>query len=580
MKSKFRLALALSLAAQLTLAGLTAAVAVPQVVTAANYIPNRPQPQFARSASGVPVADHLDNMLNQPQPQPGLFTSVITGTATTPTGATSAQPTVVRERLVEVHFEQLGVDTTTSAHVASASRASTRLILNLFDDVTVVAALDNSVINANGGYSWIGHLPDIALSSAVLTVRDDMLFGSVVYPGGAFQIGPVNGKLHAIREIDQADSPADTVERVPPADSRSQQAAQIIPATDNGSIIDVLVAYTDDARAAAATAAGLTPDKRSAIEATIDQAINETNASYANSGIGQRLRLAGAIEVNYAETANSDTDKANLRNGQAGLQIVPKLRDAFAADLVTLIVEQLESGICGSSYAVATTMTPGFADNAYNVLRRSCAIGPAYSFGHELGHLMGAQHDWFVDDYHGGNYSYSHGFVYNPSTGPRWRTIMAYNDQCAPNTCTRIPFWSNPSIITNTVAMGVPSGTSTSCTAGNMANPPCDADDHSVLNNNAVTVSNFKAGNLSEAWIRPNCVFIPVLGCQENGTQYYPYDTLTEAAYRVAPGATVWIYPGIYPETLVTGQKTPRGLIINRPMTLRVNVSGTAVIGS
>jgi hypothetical protein len=100
-----------------------------------------------------------------------------------------------------------------------------------------------------------------------------------------------------------------------------------------------------------------------------------------------------------------------------------------------------------------------------------------------------------------------------------------------------------------------------------------------VLNNNAVTVSNFRPGNLSEAWARPNCVFIPVLGCQENGTQLYPYDTVTEAVYRVAPGATVWIYPGVYPETLVTVQKTPRGLIINRPMILRVNGSGTAVIG-
>jgi hypothetical protein len=158
--------------------------------------------------------------------------------------------------------------------------------------------------------------------------------------------------------------------------------------------------------------------------------------------------------------------------------------------------------------------------------------------------------------------------------------MMAYNDQCAPNTCTRIQFWSNPDIITNTIRMGVFPGTSTACTTGNASNPACDADNRRVLNNNAVTVSNFNPGNLAEVWATPTCVILPPpLGCVENGTQVYPYDTVTEAIYRVATGGTVWIKPGAYPETLVIVQKTPRNLIINRSMTLRANGAGTVVIG-
>jgi hypothetical protein len=41
-------------------------------------------------------------------------------------------------------------------------------------------------------------------------------------------------------------------------------------------------------------------------------------------------------------------------------------------------------------------VTLGFHGHAYSVVPRSCATGN-YSFGHELGHNMGARHDWDDD---------------------------------------------------------------------------------------------------------------------------------------------------------------------------------------
>ena len=67
--------------------------------------------------------------------------------------------------------------------------------------------------------------------------------------------------------------------------------------------------------------------------------------------------------------------------------------------------------------------------------------------------------------------------------------------------------------------------------------------------------------------------------CFQSRTSHFPYDTFTEGAFRAAPNTNVFINPGTYPETLVLVNQWPHGLLINRPMTLQVNGSGSVVIG-
>ena len=94
------------------------------------------------------------------------------------------------------------------------------------------------------------------------------------------------------------------------------------------------------------------------------------------------------------------------------------------------------------------TVGNAFESCAFSVVRRSCATGN-YSFGHELGHNMGATHDWYPMDV--GAYPYSHGFVKVTPTAPAmpWRTVMAYRDECLaaglPD-CTRVQYFSNPNV--------------------------------------------------------------------------------------------------------------------------------------
>jgi hypothetical protein len=157
-----------------------------------------------------------------------------------------------------------------------------------------------------------------------------------------------------------------------------------------------------------------------------------------------------------------------------------------------------------------TNPSTAFASSAFSVTDTDC-VSPNYTFAHELGHNMGARHDWYMDS---GTtpFTYAHGHV-NPAAGQRWRTIMAYPDMCGALgfSCTRLLYWANPEkrflpacdsgrFNCNQLQywfypgapMGIPGGTSTSCPSGNPNNANCDADDRRALNNTAISVANFR----------------------------------------------------------------------------------------
>ncbi len=196
-----------------------------------------------------------------------------------------------RSRGATVELSQLG------SRDISADR-STSLELNLFEDTSFTAVL-NRIDPTARGFVWSGQIPAIPMSTVSLATEDGVMHGIVLTPQSTYVVRFIANGLYAIDEIDQDAFPPEA-EPVP-MDARADTAPLPDdvepPHGDSASFIDIMVVYTPAAR----TAAGGT----SAINALIANAISVTNTAYANSNITQRLRLANASEVSYAETGDN-----------------------------------------------------------------------------------------------------------------------------------------------------------------------------------------------------------------------------------------------------------------------------------
>ncbi len=400
-------------------------------------------------------------------------------------------PEVVRRRFVTLNAQQ-----TVREPV---------LELNLFPDRVILADRQRTETILGSGRIWIGR-PRGGEGTVTLAAVGDVLVGEIRFGDELFEIRYAGEGIHTVYRIDarsyaQWDLPDDAVS-IPPEDGPATLEKPIGAggstdagiASDPCNLIDILVLYTPAAEASA----GGTP----AMEALIYLAVAETNNSFRVSGVTPRLNLVHLARVTYTETGNLRTDRDRLKSPSDGyMDIAHTLRDRYCADVTSLIVD-VGNG-CGVGFVQDPAPQASFETSAFNVVVDSCATGN-FSFGHELGHIMGARHDWYVDDTTT-PFSYSHGFV---NVTQRWRTVMAYNNRCkdAGSSCTRLGRWSNAGLTVGGNATGVAAGTSTSCAAGNTNNPDCDAENYLALNNTACTVANFRdrgtCSDRNDVWMK------------------------------------------------------------------------------
>jgi hypothetical protein len=389
-----------------------------------------------------------------------------------PDEGVAARPEIVASRYVSVDFS---VMSNTGRPDGVSPLGTTRLVLDLFpaEGASYTAIHERTEPASDGRYAWVGRLDGVDKSGVVMIVDPARrtVTGNITLPGRFYQIRPVKAGLHAVYRVDQARFPEEREPIVPPAAPESEARPDgAETAQDTAGQIDVLVVWT----ASAATAAGGTV----AMQNLVDLAITETNQSYANSGITQRLRLVNKQAVTYNENdagaCGGDVFSCALSRlsgtTDGYMDNVHTLRNTYGADEVALIINNNQ--YCGLAY-LQTTVSAAFATSAFAVADWTCSTG-YYSFGHELGHNMGAHHDRFVAPENGA-YAYSHGYVDPAQT---WRTVMAYGNACGG--CTRIQWWSNPDILRSGTPMGVAEG------------QPTAADNRKTLNNTALTVANFR----------------------------------------------------------------------------------------
>ncbi|MCC5787554.1 MAG: hypothetical protein JJU33_12740 [Phycisphaerales bacterium] len=336
-------------------------------------------------------------------------------------------------------------------------------------DITLNARITRADRRGHEDASWGGQLTDIEDGSFVFAQYADGFFGAVWAPGvGNFEVrwsherDNEGQKIFSVLELnpegfdpcgvgpEHVEMPPGAIDQIPAArvgpspEVEESETASPLPisddrglhrfvtpmsactplCTDDGSVIDMLIAYTPAARAAAGSDAD--------IRALIRAAVDATNDAYDPSEINTRLNLVYTHFTDYDETGGTNSNHlARIRGVNNGyMDEVHPLRNRYRADLVALITDT--GGSCGVAY-----LSPFNAASGFSVTRWSCAVGNL-TFAHEVGHNQGCAHD--ADNANSSVFTYGFGWRFTGTNGVLYRTVMAYSPGA------RVPRFSNPDV--------------------------------------------------------------------------------------------------------------------------------------
>ena len=165
------------------------------------------------------------------------------------------------------------------------------------------------------------------------------------------------------------------------------------------------------------------------IDDFIDQVIAETNQGYANSLLPITIEKLCSEQTPFNDSDDSMAlfDKfAHFKGSYDALR-----NTADAAALFTIKMKNCGIAI-GSSFDTGLT---------FSLIKKSCALG-YYSFGHEIAHNLGAEHD----PKYSNNLNFPHGHGHLIERGTHYlglRTILAYS---SPGHQWRVNYYSNPRV--------------------------------------------------------------------------------------------------------------------------------------
>ncbi len=285
-----------------------------------------------------------------------------------------------------------------------------------------------------GDIAWRGWIGGVGEGRVVLTLKHGLVAGLILGKDTVYELTPDGEGFCVMLELDQSlYAPCETCEHsgppwAPPSPSLNPPVESLSSTlVDPPDHIDIMTLYTPQARSAAGG--------HSAIQATIQSAVDVTNTAFMDSNMVPRFYLVHTEEADHNDTGNLSNDIDWLVSDST----VATLRDTHGADLFSLIVENGGSS-CGLGY-VMRDVSPFFADVACQVTDRGCAVGNL-SWAHEHGHNMGFEHDP-ANGTSPGNASYTWSFGH--FVDGDYRTVMSYSNQCNQG-CTRVAHFSNPDI--------------------------------------------------------------------------------------------------------------------------------------
>lgn len=313
---------------------------------------------------------------------------------------------------------------------------------------------DNTLAGDLGATTFVGYLKDFGNDfRMVVTYSPSGAQGQISTPYGMYLIKTVgsrqwlidvngSGLRHVVPAgndgVDQggkaptsiidgaAAQAAAAASAVTSTSTAANQAAPATVASTDQTRIDVLVLYTPGMESSYGGTAQ--------IETRVQNLVALANQAYVDSGVKIVLHLAGVVKIDAPDYSSSMDALHDITNGVAPYSNVAWLRDAYGADLVSLLrpFSMAQGGLCGTGWV-------GGSNGASMALYRSQGFSvvsdgrdggyycSAYTFTHELGHNMGSVHDRATvaqQDGSQGAYPYSFGY----GVADQFGTIMSYID--------------------------------------------------------------------------------------------------------------------------------------------------------
>ncbi|MBB4807420.1 hypothetical protein HNP38_002726 [Chryseobacterium defluvii] len=317
---------------------------------------------------------------------------------------------------------------------------------------------------SNGSESYLYHFDNDPKAELVLSKYDNIITG--MYASGTEKVmfHQTKGDIFALSVVNDAkmisqDSKDDYILDNSASFNKANpdicSAATPVCGTTR---IDVMVVFTGAARAAWGGV--------SQSNSFIATAITNFNTALTNSGVSNvTINLVYSGEITYTESGNISTDLTRFRtNNDTFMDNIHTMRTTYGADVCALVTSTPTS-TCGLGN-LNTNPTNYSGGAAFSVTLYNCVVSN-YSLAHEMGHNMGLRHDWYVDTA-STPCSHHHGYVNrtainlgaSSTTSQRWRTIMAYSDECVDIgiNCSRINRWANPAVNYNTEPTGIAIG--------------------------------------------------------------------------------------------------------------------------